>query len=101
MKSAILLLALAVALPCAATTDRSQVEKGRFARAHQCPSTGLKKPSCPGYVIDHIMPLCGGGADKASNMQWQDIADAKRKDARERRYCSCLRAHRAVCTFTP
>jgi hypothetical protein len=26
--------------------------------------------SLPGYVIDHFEPLCAGGADDPSNMQW-------------------------------
>ena len=47
-------------------------------------------PHCwPGRVVDHVMPLAGGGADAPTNTQWQPIADAKVKDARER--CGCGR----------
>jgi hypothetical protein len=31
-------------------------------------------------VIDHIVPLKRGGADSASNMQWQTKEAAKAKD---------------------
>ena len=41
----------------------------------------------PGYVVDHIVPLCAGGTDAVSNMQWQSVADAKAKDMRERAMC--------------
>ena len=34
----------------------------------------------PGYVVDHIVPLARGGADKPSIMQWQTIQEAKEKD---------------------
>ena len=54
-----------------------------------CPATGSPKPhhACPGFVVDHVEPLCAGGADHPSNMQWQTIEDARRKDADERRAC--------------
>lgn len=41
----------------------------------------------PGYVIDHIKPLCAGGADAVSNLQWQTVEAAKRKDRLEREQC--------------
>jgi hypothetical protein len=36
--------------------------------------------ACPGYVVDHIIPLKRGGADEPANMQWQTVAEAKAKD---------------------
>jgi hypothetical protein len=39
-------------------------------------------------VIDHIEPLACGGADSPANMQWQTIAEAKKKDKWERQGCS-------------
>ncbi len=43
---------------------------------------------CKGYIIDHIVPLCAGGADAAANMQWQTVQDAKVKDREERKMCN-------------
>lgn len=60
--------------------QRSAAAKAEFKRLHPCPSTGRPRGACPGYVIDHIMPLKRGGADRASNMQWQTTAEAKEKD---------------------
>jgi len=40
-----------------------------------------------GYVIDHVVPLACGGADKPSNMQWQTAAEARAKDKQERKNC--------------
>jgi hypothetical protein len=42
-------------------------------------------------VIDHVRPLCAGGPDRRTNMQWQTVAAAVRKDADERRLCRSLR----------
>ena len=41
----------------------------------------------PRYVIDHVVPLAGGGADAPSNMPWQTVAAAKLKDKTERQGC--------------
>jgi hypothetical protein len=58
-----------------------------FKRHHPCPATGRSAGSCPGYVIDHIKPLCNCGKDEVGNMQWQTAQDAKVKDRWERRVC--------------
>lgn len=55
-------------------------QRSAFVHSHPCPSTGKTSGRCPGYIVDHVKPLCKGGADRPSNMQWQTEADAKRKD---------------------
>ena len=60
--------------------QRSARERAEFKRANPCPSTGRSSGGCPGYVIDHVVPLKRGGPDKPSNMQWQTKAAAKEKD---------------------
>jgi hypothetical protein len=83
------LVALLAALLGAAATaaPRSRSATAEFQRATPCPSTDARRGRCPGYVIDHVVPLCAGGADAAVNMQWQTIADAKVKDREEIRLC--------------
>jgi hypothetical protein len=66
---------------------RSMAAKDTFIREHPCPSTGRASGPCPGYVIDHVIPLACGGPDDPSNMQWQTVADGKAKDKWERKSC--------------
>lgn len=74
-----------------AKTHRSTHAKTEFKHLHLCPSTGQPKGACPGWIIDHVVPLCAGGADDPVNMQWQTISDAKLKDRDERRQCRAFK----------
>lgn len=83
-KAAFLLL---LAMSACAGHERSSAQRAAFVREHPCPATAQTRAPCPGYVVDHIIPLCGGGADAPSNMQWQTIEDGKLKDKEERAQC--------------
>lgn len=66
------------------------------ATRHRAPILAFMKASGypkgrPGYVIDHIIPLCAGGADAPSNMQWQELAASYRKDVFERALCAAMK----------
>jgi hypothetical protein len=81
-------LIIMATLPSAyAKHSRSSVVKAEFQRQHPCPLTGKRRGACPGWVKDHVTPLCAGGPDAVSNMQWQTVADAKVKDRAERKMC--------------
>ena len=84
--------ALALAVAALLSVSVFAVERSRQARAdfhhtHPCPSTGRTSGACPGHVVDHVVPLCAGGADAPANMQWQTVADGKAKDHTERAQC--------------
>jgi hypothetical protein len=66
---------------------RSAAAKDIFKRQHPCPSTGETSGPCPGYVIDHIVPLCASGPDATYNMQWQTLDQGKEKDRWEKKEC--------------
>lgn len=89
---ATLLLLLALTLFSTDAFARSATDVRHFKHAHPCPSTGKIHGKCPGYVVDHIIPICAGGPDHPGNMQWQDIKASKQKDKEERRTCRNRRA---------
>jgi len=69
------------------TTARSMTVRAQFLSENPCPATGQTGRSCPGYVVDHVVPLACGGADDPSNMQFQTVEDGKAKDKWERKGC--------------
>lgn len=84
------LIGLALLLfPAAQARQASAVAE--FKRQQPCPATGKTRGTCPGYIVDHIEPLCAGGADAPANMQWQTVEDAKAKDKHEHRQCAAIR----------
>lgn len=70
---------------------RSETVLHHFQKTHPCPSTGRTRGACPGYVKDHIIPLCAGGPDEVANLQWQTVAAAEAKDVIERQVCGFQR----------
>ena len=86
-------LALSQATGCKPTRDkhgrieRSEHAKNEFKKTHPCPANKHTSGACPGWVVDHIWPLCAGGCDVPENMQWQRKADSVRKDRLEWRMC--------------
>ena len=85
-------LLLAMLAATAAAGTRSSAARAEFKRLNACPSTGLARGSCPGYVIDHVQPLCAGGPDSPANMQWQTTDEAKAKDRAEMKQCRANRS---------
>lgn len=68
------------ATPAAAAAHRSQATTRAFQNTNPCPSTGKTTGACPGFIKDHVIPLCKGGPDAPANLQWQTTAAAKEKD---------------------
>jgi hypothetical protein len=90
MRTALLVLLLISGLitpQAIARTLRNPAQRAAFIRNHPCPVTGRNRGACPGYIVDHIEPLCAGGLDNPGNMQWQTVMEAKEKDRKEREMC--------------
>jgi hypothetical protein len=85
--SAALAAALTVAAFAALTAPRSAAERLAFMRENPCPATGLRRGACPGWEVDHIQPLCAGGADHRSNLQWISKEDHRFKTLVDVREC--------------
>ena len=41
-----------------------------FRKLYACPATGEHSGPCPGWAIDHVIPLAVGGCDAVRNLQW-------------------------------
>jgi len=51
-------------------TLRSPQAIAAFKERWACPSTTKHNGACPGWAIDHVVPLDCGGVDAVWNMQW-------------------------------
>lgn len=87
MRPAIFLLALSLCADVSAAAARSNAARLSFVRLHPCPATGQARLPCPGYQIDHVIPLKCNGADHPDNMQWLTIKAHKQKTKREAKLC--------------
>lgn len=90
MSIRLFLIAAILAFPLSAEA-RDRAQRAEFVREHPCPATGKTRGACPGWVVDHVVPLCAGGADAPGNMQWQERAASKLKDREEWRTCRQLK----------
>lgn len=78
-----------VAGPVGVATPRDPKQVYAFRKINKCPSTGkFGMGACPGWVVDHVIPLCWGGPDWPQNMQWQEERMSYLKDRFEREACS-------------
>ena len=96
LKTIFLLVFIALSFPSMAR-DRNQVHL--FRSTHPCPATHHITGACPGWVVDHKMPLCAGGLDAPSNMQWQALIPSRKKDKIEIAYCRCLTKASGACVI--
>jgi hypothetical protein len=75
------------------TIKRSSWVREKFRQSHPCPATGFTVGACPGWAVDHVIPLVCGGCDAVWNMQWLPVtiksgSDEDDKDRWEQRvYC--------------
>src|SRR5437016_781678 len=98
MSAAFVALIAALAIPdCHASGQkRHAYQRAAFMKTHSCPSTGKTRGACPGYIVDHIKPLCAGGSYRPTNMQWRTVAEAKKKDRLEIQECRSMLRRKAV-----
>ena len=78
--------ALASVSPAVAA-PRSPAARAAFVKANPCPATGKTRGACPGWEVDHVVPLKCGGLDHPSNLQWLTVEQHKRKTASEAKDC--------------
>lgn len=72
------------------TIHRSVTVLHDYQKIHPCPSTGLTTGACPGWALDHVIPLACGGCDAIINLQWlknsiKSCAGTECKDRWERK----------------
>ena len=76
---------------------RSSAQVYRFKQMEPCPATGQSKGPCPGWQVDHIIPLCAGGDDKLWNMQWLSVGDHRWKTFVDIKECNRNRLTTQTC----
>jgi len=59
--------------------QRNTAARRAFQREKPCPAIGQATGACPGYVVDHIVPLKRGGTDEPG------ICSGRRQRRRKRR----------------
>ncbi|EER61522.1 HNH endonuclease [Acidovorax delafieldii 2AN] len=89
MRWLLILLAL-TSLDATARIDRDRAQVRAFRAENPYPATGRTRGACPGYHVDHITPLCAGGADRPENMQWITREDHRFKTLVDVRECRKL-----------
>lgn len=62
-----------------ARIPRSSAVVSEFKRLNPCPLNGASRGPCPGHQVDHIVPLCAGGADHVDNLQWLTLQQHRDK----------------------
>lgn len=85
-----LVIALLAATPAEAQIKRDRAQVRAFRAENPCPATGRTRGACPGYHVDHITPLCAGGADRPDNMQWITREDHRFKTLVDVKECRKL-----------
>lgn len=83
----VIILAIFAAGDALARIPRSAPAKYQFVKENACPATGRHRLPCPGWQIDHVVPLKCNGPDEPGNMQWLTVEDHKAKTKREARWC--------------
>jgi hypothetical protein len=81
------LLAAALITAPEAKTQRSYAVKAEFKRLNPCPANGNRRGPCPGYEVDHVIPLKCNGPDAVENLQWLTVEEHKLKTKREAGMC--------------
>jgi 5-methylcytosine-specific restriction endonuclease McrA len=54
--------------------QRSKAVLRAYQKIHPCPSTGRTTGKCPGWALDHVIPLACGGCDRIENLQWLKLS---------------------------
>lgn len=91
MQIALLFLLASLSTAAYPSQSRSTQAKAEFKRMAPCPINGNTKGSCPGYEIDHIKPLCAGGADTPNNMQWLTVTSHRQKTKEDMKICRAMK----------
>lgn len=84
---AVLLVTCGITDLSAFAANRSKSAIAEFKRLQPCPANGNRYGPCPGWQIDHVVPLKCAGPDEPANMQWLTVEDHKAKTKREARLC--------------
>lgn len=83
----VLLISLTISGYAGAEALHLTSSRNAFVKDHPCPGNNQVTLECKGYHIDYVIPLCAGGPDQPSNMQWMKLHEAKLKLRHDRKKC--------------
>lgn len=87
----VLLLLLALC-PCPVKRDAAGQILRNYAELYAFKKASGYPRGRPGFVVDHVVPLCACGSDTRDNMTWARADSAKVKDKLEIAACRRLAA---------
>lgn len=87
VRALVLIASISISTVATAKIERKHSVRHAFVKQQACPSTKRHRLPCPGWQIDHVVPLKCKGKDATENMQWLTVEAHKAKTRREAKLC--------------
>lgn len=79
-----------IVIPAVAAPTTQQVSattRTLFEKLTPCPGKKIGEDICTGYIMVYVDPLCNGGKDSPTNVNWLPMLDLKNKQRHDQTIC--------------